>query len=1028
MIPTPLALLLAVAQPAAQAQAPSRPPVTRYWQQRVAYEIRARLDEPTGVLAGTQRIAYVNHSPDTLTTFALHLYLNAFRPGSRWADADSAEGRRRFNDLADPDFAFNHVRDVRIMGERVEPIYPFAPDSTIVRFVLPRPLPPGDSLVAELAWDARPSTLPRRQGRRGRHFDFAQWYPRVVTYDRHGWNEHPLYPAGEFYGEFGTFLVELDLPADQVVGATGVPLCGDPGWAAANRRPDRPVVYRRDHYPGAERLLDPARPCGIRPVGGAATNGARPAPQTPGRKTIVWYAEDVHHFALSLDPDYRYEGGEHGGVAIHVLYQPGDERTWGNGVAVERTARALAWLEDLFGPYPWPQITTVHRIEGGGTEFPMMMHNGSADQGLIVHELGHNYVMGILANNEWREGWLDEGFTSFQTSWFFETQGGPDTYREDESFILGLDLDGYSEPTSLVSEAYRDFTTYNLMIYVRGELFFHQLRYVVGDEVMRRILRTYYDRWKLKHVDEEAFRAVAEEVSGRDLSTLFGQWLHSTDLYDYSVGRLEKARRGSGWLTRVEVVRKAPGRIPVEVMVVGERDTAVVRSAGLAEREWVTAATASEPERVVLDPRGRTHDSNMLNNRKRFGLNPPRSLVPPPGTEFYLHPYFSTRSRRDRLTVGLHPTLWYNDAGGVTLGIRSRDDYLGRFEQNVALVSYGTGWGADEGDGVPDGGVKKLDFVLRARNPVWLRAPNLSQTFEAFRVEGRFGARAAVEWARRAHLGFGPLRRLGASFLWVHPEDFRYLDRGYYEPVGTAEVQAQVGVQDRKGPWDLGLRALVGGGLAYAGEGLAVAAGRAVDPFYGRAMVEATARRSLGGGFGLAARGFAGVAGGKHEAAKQRQIYFAGADPLEQLHNPFLRSRGALFVTDDVHYHMPGGAGVRGADPRLSATGIAALGLELERSLLTRPRSGLFRRVAVAAFGDFAHSVGGGARGLAAEPIRFLGDAGLGLRAAHRIGQTELVTRFDFPLWVSRPALAAGGEPGDDRFEPRWVFAFQNAW
>ncbi len=72
------------------------------------------------MLSGTERVRYVNRSPDTLFTFSLHLYLNAFRPGSRWADADSVEGRRRFNDLRDPDFAFNHVRQVRIMGEAVE--------------------------------------------------------------------------------------------------------------------------------------------------------------------------------------------------------------------------------------------------------------------------------------------------------------------------------------------------------------------------------------------------------------------------------------------------------------------------------------------------------------------------------------------------------------------------------------------------------------------------------------------------------------------------------------------------------------------------------------------------------------------------------------------------------------------------------------------------------------------------------------------------------------------------------------------
>jgi len=262
-------------------------PAGSSWQQEVAYAITARLDEPSGTLSGAERIGYRNHSPDTLTSFALHLYLNAFRPGSRWADADSAEGRRRFNDLRDPDFGFNHVRDVRIMGQAVEPVYPFAPDSTVARFALPRPLAPGDSMTVEMQWDARPSTLPRRQGRQGRRFDFAQWYPKVVVYDRYGWEEHPLYPGGEFYGEFARFTVDLDVPEDQVVGATGVAVCGDPGWERANQS-DRAVEYQRDYY-------------------GPNTPSSDVCERAePGRKRIRWYAERVHHFAMSLNPAYRY--------------------------------------------------------------------------------------------------------------------------------------------------------------------------------------------------------------------------------------------------------------------------------------------------------------------------------------------------------------------------------------------------------------------------------------------------------------------------------------------------------------------------------------------------------------------------------------------------------------------------------------------------------------------------------------------------------------------------------------------------
>ena len=118
-----------------------------------------------------------------------------------------------------------------------------------------------------------------------------------------------------------------------------------------------------------------------------------------------------------------------------------------------------------------------------------------------------------------------------------------------------------------MSHAYRDFNSYNTSIYTRGELFFHQLRYIVGDDAMRRILRTFYERWRLKHVDEEAFRGVAEEVSGLDLSTFFAEFLHTTPLYDYAVGRVERRvdrqkRHRAGEITDDvdRVIHLLPGR------------------------------------------------------------------------------------------------------------------------------------------------------------------------------------------------------------------------------------------------------------------------------------------------------------------------------------------------------------------------------------------------------------------------------------------------------------------------------------
>ncbi len=968
------------------------PAAAPYWQQRLEYDITATLDESRGTLGGTQRVVYHNNSPDSLRTVGFHLYLNAFRPGSRWSDVDSMEHRRRFNDLKDPDYAYNRVSGVTIGGVPVAPVYPFAPDSTVVRYPLPRPVAPGDSFAVSMNWEARPSTVPRRQGRRGRAFDFAQWYPRVVAYDKFGWQEHPLYPAGEFYGDFGDFRVLLDVPEDQVVGATGVPVCGDPGWEKANRNPARAVEYQRDAYGGAGCQLNP---------------GA-------GRKRILWEARDVHHFAISMNPDYRYEGGRFGNVAVHTLYQPGDEKSWGGGVAVHNTEIALQWLDGLLGPFPWPQLTNVHRIEGGGTEFPMMVHDGSAGLGLILHEVGHNYLMGILASNEWKEGFLDEGFTSFQTTWYEEAQGARNGYETNEKAIVLSDLDDWSQPTSLVSEHYRDFSTYNTMIYDRGELFFHQLRTIVGDSAMRRILRTYYQRWKLKHVDEAAFRAVAEEVSKRDLGQFFAQFLHTTGLYDYAVGRVKTGRREDGktgrpqeeWTTRVEVVRKAPGMFPVDVVVRSKTDSTVVRATGTAEREWVVVTTRGKPRDVEVDPRARAHDWNMLNNRKTRGLlgwgHDRRQYV-------YLDRIFSQPTRRDRITVGLMPTIWYNDFSGVVLGARMRTDYLGRFQQSELYYTVDTKRLKDH---------KGLGVYSRLRNPTWLRSPRTTQSLEMYSLEGRSGLAASVERQTNQHKGFGAQTFRGAGVRWMVTTDTDYLDPALWDGGGTVEGSAWIRSSEKRGAWNLSGRLTVDGGVEYRNRGTGLTTGSSYDAQpYGRLTGEAAARRWLGR-TGIALRAYGGRVESARRPLKQRQLFLAGADPYEQFAHPFLRSRGALLAGADVHYLMPGGGGVRGLAAGTTATSLIAVNGDLERSVLSRSKARLFRDVRVAAFGDAALANGDvprqGTRGAS-----IVADAGVGLRISHCVGQTRFVTSFDFPVAVSRPRIAV-----NQRFQAfafRWV-------
>ena len=582
---------------AAQAQAAG------YFQQGVEYRIEARLDEQTSVLHGRARLRYTNRSPATLDTIYLHQHLNAFRPNSAWARRELQFGETRFQSLGPSEHAYERFTSVQVNGRAVRPVYPLSPDSTVAAIPLPARLAPGATVTVDMDWDARLSTVPRRQGRAGRHYDWAQWYPRVAVYDRGGWEAHPLLPQGEFYGEYASYDVTFDLPADQVIGATGVAVVGDPGYQVTE--------FERRFYNR----------------GGAFPLGLISGEPAAGRKWVRFHAENVHHFAWSVDPRYRHDivarMEMHDAApttrdlpTIHVLYLP-EDTAWGNNhQAAHRSYDALSWLQGKLSPYPWPQLTNLHRIEGGGTEFPMMTMNGSAGEGLIVHETTHQWLHGILGNNEWKEGWMDEGFTSFMTSWYQEeknrrTGDTTDVWRGTMQVLERVERGDSAQPIALPSEAFSSFRTYNLMTYTKPSAVFRMLREYLGTPVFERVLHEYARRYQFKHVTGEDFRQVAEQVSGQGLGWFWDEWIRRTDRLDYSVASARTRRLPNGrWSTTVVVQRDGNAWMPVELQV---GDT-THRLASRERRQTVTLTTATKPAAAVLDPRWVLIDYDRANN------------------------------------------------------------------------------------------------------------------------------------------------------------------------------------------------------------------------------------------------------------------------------------------------------------------------------------------------------------------------------------------------------------------------------
>src|SRR5262245_14246266 len=911
-----LAFALLQQSPVRSETTPASGDTIGYWQQHVHYSVVATLDEAQTRLHARGTMVYLNNSPDTLREMFFHQYLNAFRPGSKWSAADDRARVERFQHLRDPNYGYERFTVPPVVnGTPVVVDYPGAPDSTVAHFRLPTPLAPHDSLRVTFEWDARPSTVFRRQGRRDRPSDFAQWYPKVAVYDRLGWQPNPLIPAGELYGEFGTYDVTMIVRDDQVLASTGVPVSGDPGWERVSRT-------------GAPYLGNNAY----------ANVPAIPAVHVPaGYRAVRFLAQNVHHFAWSASPDYRYEGRTYvraapaahfktwDTVAVHVLYKPSDDSTWGGGRALDRTVVAARWLESIWGPYAYPQITNVHRLDGGGTEFPMMVMDGSASQGLILHEFGHVFSYGILGNNEWRSGWLDEGLTDYQTLWaqrltpqerigrILEPGLLPEGYRVNAVTIppsqrTGLndwasEVSGRTQPIGTPAYDFRDFGIYNDMVYSRASLMYGELRDVMGDSVFLAFLHDYYNRWALKHVDELAMRASAARVYGKSLNWFFDQWVHQTGLMDYSIAGVRVNTDGSRYETIVRVDQIGALAHPMPVGVLTDRGWTIARADPLKLEQNVRVVTNQRPIRVELDPYHVTWDWDQRNNVQSgyfLTLREPRFT--------FNWPYLD-QADRSHTIVALSPAAWYTNPQGGVLGVRGKASYLSTVDKYDAGVGL-----AARSPTHPNG--DKLSFATRLQ--AWARVENPYLPFFVRPLMG-FGAGvnfldgilkadAYKNWdltplidvsgptitARAYVTGFAPSSQLLLPEQWTSSKGAWIGGSGMYRTFVDDDSSYAI------------VRASIGFGAATA----STFPDSAPAGNYSRGALSAGVIQPIVGRFSqVRLRLFAGFA---NNAPRQRAIFASTQDPLETFNNDLFRGRGAVLKHDGVNYLRLGGGGRRG--------------------------------------------------------------------------------------------------------------------
>ena len=387
-----LFMLIMAAMPILSMAQPDR------WQQRIKYNINVTMDVVTNRFTGNEKLEYTNNSPDTLNRVFLHLYWNAFQPGSSM-DVRSIElGKTRLSDpgrgsdgldwdarvkdriskLTPEEIGYQKVSSIKINGVAQT----LKMHETILEVVLSKPILPKSKVQLDVDFEAQVPLQIRRSGRdskEGIRYSMSQWYPKMVEYDYQGWNANP-YIAREFYGVWGDYDVNITIDKNYMVAAGG-----------DLQNPDE--------------------------VGfGYETPGVTVKPATGANKVWKWQAYNVHDFMWAADPTYKITPRTtKDGPLIRVIYKAVDslEKRW--QLVADSAAYAYPFIAKTFGAYPYKTYSFIQGGDGG-MEYPMATLINSASLGAALHEWLHSWYQMMLGTNESLYPWMDEGFTQYAST------------------------------------------------------------------------------------------------------------------------------------------------------------------------------------------------------------------------------------------------------------------------------------------------------------------------------------------------------------------------------------------------------------------------------------------------------------------------------------------------------------------------------------------------------------------------------------------------------------------------------------
>ncbi|MHB1278736.1 MAG: M1 family metallopeptidase [Bacteroidia bacterium] len=585
----------------------------QYWQQHADYEMHIDFDEAKNHFKGSQLLTYTNNSPHTLNKVYYHLYFNAFQPNSEMdvrsrdlPDPDKRIGDRILH-LTDEEIGYQHIHKVSQEGKELN----YKITGTLLEVFLEKPLPPGKSTRLSMIFHAQVPLQVRRNGRdneEGIRFSMTQWYPKLCEFDEDGWHTDP-YIGREFYGVWGDFDVFITIDSSYLIGGTGV-------------------------------LMNPEE------IGkGYEKEGTKVRRKTGKRLTWHFQAKNVHDFAWAADPDFVHlKTTAENGVILHMIYQPDSITAFTWPALGDFMKQALSIMNAEFGKYPYPQYTYIQGGDGG-MEYPMVTlitgrRNLGSLVGVSVHEMNHSWFQGVLAFDESRYYWMDEGFTEYSgdvvMSRLFPAYAKGAFYGAYSGYlsIAGTDKE---EPLSTHADWYPLNRSYGIAAYNKGSVFLSQLRYIVGDSVFKKSFLQFFESWKFKHPKPADLKIIVELNAGMELDWYFDQWIYTTHTIDYALRSTIK----EGKTVRIEMEREGEIPMPLEIrfklqdgssrlvyipvsLMLGQKDFADKTVSILPAWRWVDIKYSfeitlpSEAIEIEIDPLHWLADTDRENNLIRL--------------------------------------------------------------------------------------------------------------------------------------------------------------------------------------------------------------------------------------------------------------------------------------------------------------------------------------------------------------------------------------------------------------------------